>query len=166
MKKTIILLFVSVLFFVFSVAEIEAQTKQNKKNQKTTVSKKIDTNQTEKLTVNAIPADSVVLEDREVVFDLEKLSLLASLSVYGKSQLKGDGLVVAEITVEENGDVNSILIRESDNPKLNRPAMDVIRNYAKKYNLQPAIKNGKPVKQEGILLPIVFDMSLFDKNKK
>jgi len=108
--------------------------------------------------------DYANLPDRDVVFDLEKLSKLATLSVYGKPALAMNGVVIAEVTVDEKGKIDIVIIRRSEFPKLSKPAHDVIYTYAKKYKLKPAIRNGKPVKQEGIQIPVLFDMSLFDNN--
>jgi len=111
-----------------------------------------------------VEEDYANLPDRDVVFDLEKLSKLATLSVYGKPQLAINGVVIAEVTVDEKGKIDIVIIRGSEFPKLVTPAHDVIYTYAKKYKLKPAIRNGKPVRQEGIQIPVLFDMSLFDNN--
>jgi hypothetical protein len=55
-------------------------------------------------------------------------------------------------------------VRHSDEPKLSRPAIDAVSSYIKKYDLQPAIKDGKYVEQRNIELPIIFDMSIYEKN--
>ena len=162
MKKTTIFLFIVALTFCCTAKETMSQTKNNNENQKVTVAKETDTNNSEKI---ADTVTAAVPADREVTFNLERLSKLASLSVSGKSKYRGDGLVVLEVTVDETGVVRSMIVRESTNPKLNKPAVDMVRNYAKRFKLQPAIKDGKPVQQEGIFLPIIFDMSLFDDNK-
>ena len=160
MKNSISVLFVIALVFSFIVIEIDAQTREDQRNQKRPRVRQIDTSRIVR------PAVDTVLTDREVTFDLKKLSLLASLSVYGKNAYRGDGVVIVEIEVEENGLIPGIAIRESNNPKLNGHAAQAIRDYAKKHKLQPAIKDGKPVKQSGILVPVVFDMSMFEKNNR
>jgi hypothetical protein len=139
--------------------EINAQSRNHERNLKGPQKVKVDTSKT------VIPVDTV-LADRDVTFNLKKLSMLASLSVYGKAKYKGDGVVVVEVKVTETGFIQYVIIRESDNPKLNKPASDAVENYAKKYKLQPAIKDGKPVEQDGILLPVVFDMSIFEQGSR
>jgi len=162
MKKTISYVLIFVIFSCFTVNEIDAQTNRDPRNSPRQPSgprpRTIDTTQIDSVT-------NTVQEDREVTFNLKKLSMLASLSVYGNPKFESNGLVVLEINVNENGTVVSSVIRESDNPKLNRFATDAVRDYARRYKLQPAIKAGKPVAQEGILLPIIFDMSIFEQDK-
>ena len=108
-------------------------------------------------------AEAVVLPDRKIEFDLEKLSKMASLSVYGDKAHKANGLVLLSITIDEAGIVEKMLVKESEDPKLNLPAMKAIKAYIKKYKIQGAVKNGKPVKTVDLIVPVVFDMSLFDK---
>ncbi len=102
------------------------------------------------------------LADREIKFDLDKLSFLASMSVYGKTQYRGDGLVVVLATINEDGIVTKVEIKETNNKKLNLPALEAIKKYVKKYKVQPAVKNGVKVTTEDMVIPIKFDMSLFD----
>lgn len=41
--------------------------------------------------------------------------------------------------------------------------MEAIHIYAKRHKIKPAIKDGKPIGTKNNLLPVVFDMSIFDK---
>lgn len=106
--------------------------------------------------------DYANLPDRDVIFDLEKLSKLASFMIYGKPNLAMNGVVIAEVTVDEKGKIDFVVIRGTEFPKLSKPAHDAIYAYAKRYKLKPAIRDGKPVKQAGMEIPVLFDMDLFE----
>lgn len=103
-----------------------------------------------------------VLPDRVIEFDLDKLSFMASLSVYGKREVRGDGVVVVLVTINETGVATKLEVKETTNKKLNLAAIEAIQAYMKKYEVQPAVKNGVKVVTEDMVVPVKFDMSLLE----
>lgn len=159
-----LLIIISVL--ILSTNETNSQNKKATKKNKATQVISIDTLKKDTISKSNPPSSDTVIADREVVFDLEKLSKIASIYVYGTKELREDGLVVLEIAVDETGKIYSATIRDSNNKKLNRAAVEATHRYAQRYKLQPAIKNGKPVEQTGIMVPVLFDMGQFNNNSQ
>jgi hypothetical protein len=112
-----------------------------------------------------VPPPDTIPADRDIEFDLLKLSQIASTQAAGIRGLEKGGLVVLEICIDTTGKPYSFYVRESSEKGLSAPAIEAVRKYAKKYKLKPAIKDGKPVEVEGLLLPIIIDLSIFDKKK-
>lgn len=146
MKKITLILFVS---FIVASSAIFAN-----KNVKVQEKKDVTTEKKDTLAQEILP-------DREIKFDLEKLSFIASLSVYGKREVRGDGTVVVLVTINETGVATKLEVKETTNKKLNLAAIEAIQAYMKKYEVQPAVKNGVKVVTEDMVVPVRFDMSLF-----
>ncbi len=146
MKKITLILFVS---FIVASSAIFANKNVQVQGKKDVTTEKKDTLAQE------------ILPDREIKFDLEKLSFIASLSVYGKREVRGDGTVVVLVTINETGVATKLEVKETTNKKLNLAAIEAIQAYMKKYEVQPAVKNGVKVVTEDMVVPVKFDMSLF-----
>lgn len=146
MKKITLILFVS---FIVASSAIFANKNVQVQGKKDVTTEKKDTLAQE------------ILPDREIKFDLEKLSFIASLSVYGKREVRGDGTVVVLVTINETGVATKLEVKETTNKKLNLAAIEAIQAYMKKYEVQPAVKNGVKVVTEDMVVPVRFDMSLF-----
>ncbi|MGI6370287.1 MAG: TonB family protein [Ignavibacteria bacterium] len=147
MKKITLILFVS---FIVASSALFANKNVQVKGKKEVNTEKQDTLVQE------------ILQDREIKFDLEKLSFMASLSVCGKREVRGDGTVVVLVTINEAGVATKLEIKETTNKKLNLAAIEAIQAYMKKYEVQPAVKNGVKVVTEDMVVPVKFDMSLFE----
>ncbi len=159
MKKIIFI--VTLCLMLLNKNTILLSQQKNISNDKNTTNIKIDTNSTE---LNNNKSKDTIITDREITFDLKKLSLMASASVYGNKKYEASGLVIVTVDIDSCGIITKIEIQESENKKLNFPALEIIRKYAKKYKLQPAIKNGVPVETKDLVVPIIFDMNIF-RNK-
>ncbi len=166
MKKNIFLLVIFSFFVALGAREEILANKKNKVNSAVN-SKKIQEVTSPDLNKSNIntneKTDSLdILPDREISFDLEKLSKMASLSIYGDKSHRANGLVVLKITIDENCIPERISVVDSEDSRLNLPAIKIIKEYIKKYKVQAAVKNGRPVRTEELLVPVLFDMSLFD----
>ena len=103
--------------------------------------------------------------DRDVEFDLEVLSKIASMYAYGTAGFDKGGLVVLQVNVDTTGKPYSLAVMESSEKGLGKYAIKAVIKYAKQYKLKPAIKNGKPVEAAEILLPIIIDPSIYGDKK-
>jgi hypothetical protein len=112
-----------------------------------------------------VPPPDTIPADRDVEFDLEKLSRMATTYAAGIRGIEKGGLVVLEICIDTTGYPYSFAVRECTASGLSKPAIEAVRKYAKKYKLKPAIRDGKPVETEELLLPIIIDLSIFDNKK-
>lgn len=108
------------------------------------------------------PAEDTV-QNREVTFDLEKLSRLATSLAASKMPIDSiDGHVLLVVALDSNADFQQAIVKQSSNKKYPLIAIEAVKKYLIKYKVQPARKDGVNVKQENILLPIIFDRSMFD----
>ncbi|MDR0926633.1 MAG: energy transducer TonB [Ignavibacteria bacterium] len=153
----------SSLLFISAFANATPKAKKAKEVKKVSI-EQVDTVVAETIPTDTTPTDTVIA-DREVTFNLEKLSKLATIAAYSTAGANINGLVVLNVTISEEGKVASMHMLEYNEPVLIPIAMNAVKRYVAKYKLKPAIKDGKPVEQTGILLPIVFDMSMFKKSE-
>lgn len=160
MKKITLILTIVLLLGNYSLPLASQQTKP--KNCKRNTTKIVKSNKQDTIKQEIVKKDTTAkLEDRDIVFDLKRLNLMASLSVYGQKDYEGSGRVVVAVDIDEEGLFRKLEIKESTNKKLNLPAIKVIQEYGKKYNIQAAVKNGVPVYTEDLIVPVEFDMDRF-----
>ncbi len=157
-KYSLFLLLLASCIAIHNMAAAQTGSKKNANAKTATVQPK-DSLQN---TAPEVKKTDTVIPDRDVEFDLQKLSKLATRMVYGTPQA-ANGLVLLELTIDTTGNITSAIVRKHEEKKLTKPAIDAVKKYAKKYKLQPAIRNGKPAVVSELMVPVVFDLSIYDK---
>jgi hypothetical protein len=113
------------------------------------------------------PEEKDTVANRDFFIDLEKLSMLAIVEAAGSANGGNtNGSVILSIRVDTAGVLYSIGVLETSNYVLNPIAISALRKYFKRYNPKLPKKDGEIVEVYDFMIPIIFDMSIIEKNKQ
>jgi len=158
MKRIILL----TLFFFIASNFIDAQIPQPRTKLRTKINGQfVHDSLVPKKEIPVVP--DTIPADRDMEFNLEKLSYMASMVAFSMPNFDRNGLCVLELDFDTNG-VNGLnIIRDETIDGLGIPARAGFRKYMNKYKPKPAIRDGKPIETKGLLLPIIIDQSIFQQ---